>query len=491
MSETLREINLTRSVTQVERFFFRSPFSIVTLVARIQGDAAEENLRRALDLLQKKHPLLNVRVDGRSVHDLRFTLEGIDVLPLQVIPRTSPTDWIGVHAEASTKPFEFETRPAIRFILVHSSEVSELIILCHHMICDGMSLAYLARDLLSFLADPEREVKSVSAPAPIDLDNLPADVSQSFLIKALVKRMNKTWLEEAVFFDQLDYETLTHAYWNNFDHRILSIELSEGETTGLIARCREHGVTVNSALTPAFAGAQSDVEGEKPYHAKIVVAASLRDRPPNPPGEGMGMYAGGVELDFRYNHKRTFWENARAFHEKIQPHYTNKKLFSDLLNWLYLEPSMLDGLHFKKLGGLVSPESPRYEKLSAFSEREDVVLRILKRDHLETLEAKHWGTAVTNLGRLDFPRQYGDLELERLIFQPGGGIPLSNVNLVLGAVTCSGKLSLVVEYAEQAVSSETIQRITERALRYLQCDPGVGRDEQTQQTGGRVDQRDR
>ena len=67
-------------------------------------------------------------------------------------------DWIEVHARASRVPFEFETRPAIRFILVQAPELSELIILCHHMICDGMSLAYLARDLMMHLGEPDREV---------------------------------------------------------------------------------------------------------------------------------------------------------------------------------------------------------------------------------------------------------------------------------------------------------------------------------------------
>jgi hypothetical protein len=33
---------------------------------------------------------------------------------------------------------------------------------------------------------------------------------------------------------------------------------------------------------------------------------------------------------------------------------------------------------------------------------------------------------------------------------------LSNVNLVLGAVTCSGKLSLVVEYGEGTVDTATM-----------------------------------
>ena len=124
-------------------------------------------------------------------------------------------------------------------------------------------------------------------------------------------------------------------------------------------------------------------------------------------------------------------------------------------------------MSFKKLGGLVPPDSPRYEKLSAFSARDDVVLRLLQRDNLDTLEFKYWGTAVTNLGRLEFPRQYGALELDRLIMQPGGGIPLANANLVLGAVTCSGKLSLVMEYAREAVDSAVMQQVKDKALEYL------------------------
>jgi hypothetical protein len=68
---------------------------------------------------------------------------------------------------------------------------------------------------------------------------------------------------------------------------------------------------------------------------------------------------------------------------------------------------------------------------------------------------------------MDFPREYGDLELDRLIFHPGGAFPLSNVNLVLGAVTCSGKLSLVVEYEEGTVDTDTTNKIKNKAIESL------------------------
>jgi hypothetical protein len=74
---------------------------------------------------------------------------------------------------------------------------------------------------------------------------------------------------------------------------------------------------------------------------------------------------------------------------------------------------------------------------------------------------------VTNLTRMGFPRMYGTLELDRLIMNPGGAFPLANVSLVLGAVTCSGKLSLVLEYAEETVDTRTMRKVRDRAMEFL------------------------
>ena len=320
---------------------------------------------------------------------------------------------------------------------------------------------------MEHLGDPSRDVEMLPMPPSIALDNLPQDVALSGFVKSIINRMNQKWTEDSEYFDMEDYKAISTAYWEHFSHEVFTVELSEAETSALVDRSRKEKVTVNSALATAIAGAQSFVEGEKPYHAKVVVAASLRDRIPNPGGEGMGYYAGDVELKFKYNQKKDLWENARNFQKKFLPKYTNKTLFGNVLNWLYLDPTIFEAMNFKKLGGLVAPNSPRYKKLAAFSKKDDVVLRILKRDKLETLERKHWGAAITNLGRLDFPKTYGALELDRLIMQPGGGIPLVNVNLVLGAVTCAGKLSLVIEYAEEAIDTATMKKIKEKAMAFL------------------------
>jgi NRPS condensation-like uncharacterized protein len=467
MSENIAVKKYERKVTGAERFFSHSPFSIVTMVARIKGNVTEEMLKNAVGKIQQRHVLLRVRIKEDHDHAPWFTSEGVQEIPIELVPRKSENDWIKIHAEASRIPYEFETHPAIRFLLVQSPDVSELIILCHHMICDGMSLAYLARDLMVQLGDPSGEVELLPVPEPITMENLPYDVSLPGIVKFFINRIKQKWAEESVFFDQEDYKVLTKTYWDNYNHEIFSIELSEEETSALVARCRKENITVNSAITAAFSGAQSFVEGEKPYHAKTVIAASLRDRLPNPPGEAMGYYALGVELKLKYDHKKSFWENARRFHRKIKPKFTNKNLFEQVLTWLHMDSNIYEAMNFKKLGGLVPSDSTRHEKLSAFSKKADVVVRLLKRVNMDSLETKICGAGVTNLGRMDFPKTYGALELDRLIMQPGGGFPLSNFNLVLGAVTCSGKLSLVVEYAEEAVDTVTMKKIKDKALDYL------------------------
>jgi NRPS condensation-like uncharacterized protein len=458
---------IERKVAPLERFLSLSPYSIVTVVARIKGNITEDMLTEAVNKAQQRHANLRVRIKWDEEHDPWFTSEDVKEISVEIVPRESDDHWIKVQHEESKKPFEFDERPAIRFILVHSPDVSELIILCHHIICDGLSLAYLARDLMVHLGDPAIEVEILPDPTPIDLNNLPKDVSVNPVVKFFINRINKRWRKEKIHFDQEDYRDLNEAYWMKARHQILSVELSESQTTSLVERCREENTTVNSALTTAFVGAQQIIQGSKKELSSIGVAGNLRDHLEKPAGEGMGFFAGVVTLDYSYDEKKGFWDNARRLNQKVQPLYTNKNLFKEGLTWCHLEPAILEAVNFKRLGGLVPTHFSRYEKLSAFSKRDDVVSSILKREKMESLDKIVMGTAVTNLTRMDFPRKYGDLELDRLIMNPGGAFPLSNVNLVLGAVTCSGKLSLVVEYEEGTVDTNTILKIKDKAIEFL------------------------
>ncbi|MFW9998206.1 MAG: condensation domain-containing protein [Candidatus Odinarchaeota archaeon] len=464
----MSEMNYRRKVSPLEGMFVRVPYATVTVVARIKGNVTEKMLKDAVSKVQKRHVNLRTRIEEDADHILWFTSEDVKEIPMEVVTRKSEDHWIEVYQEASKIPFDFNERPAIRLVLVQSSTESELVILCNHTICDGMSLAYLARDLMDHLGNPDLEVEVLPDPVPINSDNIPQDVTINRIVKFIIDRMNKNWEKEKINFDQEDYKNINDAFWENFKYQMISIELSEKETTSLVELCRSEGVTVNSAITAAFAGASSIIQDKNAYEPSIAVAGSMRNRIPKEPASGaMGYYAGSILFKFNYDLKSGFWENTRKLNQKVKPLYTNKNLFKEPLLWCHLESGILESMCFKIVGKLVPSDSTRYEKLSTFSKRKDVISDVVKRGGLDSFDKTLIGTAITNLTRFDFPRKYGSLELDRLIFKAGGAFPLANVNLLVGAVTCSGKLSIIIEYEEGTVDTATAAKIKEKAMEFL------------------------
>ena len=182
-----------------------------------------------------------------------------------------------------------------------------------------MSLAYLAWDLMLHLGDPMREVEILPDPVPVGIETIPESVTVNRVARFFINRVNKKWQPERVTFNQEDYEALNEAYWTNYKHQMLPIELSEEQTISIVESCRREGVTVNSALIAAFVGAQASLGGETKPHPSIATAGSLRDRVRNPASEVMGFYAGVVSLKYQYKTDIGFWDNARKIHQKVKP----------------------------------------------------------------------------------------------------------------------------------------------------------------------------
>lgn len=461
-SNTPKKVN--RKLSPLERRFTRSPFYLVTMMARIRGHVSEDMIRSAVSKVQQRHANLRARIEEDTDHNLWLTSEGAGEIPIEIVPRVSDGQWLEEYYRNCKIPFDFSERPPIRFILVQSTDVSELIIFCHHIICDGKSLAYLIRDIMQCLGDPDHEVEILPGLAPIGGSNLPKDVSVNALIRFFISKINKKWEKIKIHFDQEDYENVLDAYWSSFRQRILPIELSEDQTTELVKRCRGENVTVNSALITAFAGAQLTIQGTGTYNPNLGVVGSVRDRLTQPVNDGMGFYAGHVELKFRYQPRLDFWENARRFHKKVKPLYTNKSLFKEAILYEYLDPTFIESTPFKMLGGLVHDNASRFKKLSDFRKKNDVVLKVLKRNKVESPASIVMGTTITNLTNIDIPKQFGSLELDRLIMNPGIS---ANYYLVLGALTCVGKLSLVAAHIEENLDSSSVDKIVNLAIELL------------------------
>ncbi|MFX1255759.1 MAG: condensation domain-containing protein [Promethearchaeota archaeon] len=458
------KMHFKRKITTRERAFYRSTHSNVVMVAKIKGNVSPELLRLVIRNMPKRHPLLRVRVIHDTEDNLWFTSEGVQELQVQVIPRKSDDHWFQIFKEEYKIPFEMDKGPLIRFFLLPSSEVSELIIFCQHLICDGMSLAFLARDILIQLGDPDREIELLPTPPVLNEANIPSDAHPSLLKRKLmayfINKYNKRWQSEKVFFDEEDYKNIYQIYWERNTHHNLLGELSELETSKLVSRSRQEGVTVNTALITAFLKAKNEVQGvSRTTLQNIGQPVNIRTRLNNPPGDALGLYVAGFELKFKYDPNKAFWEQARFIHKLVKNSLTDQSIFERFIAVSVFDGSLFDALPFLYYSKYIPPHFTRYKKLSALSEQKSDIL-----DFLMKSLSKQINLIVTNLGQMDFPKNYGSLELDSLVLLPGGG---ESSELTVGVVSAAGKLCYTIEHVDHVIDKETGLKINARVMEIL------------------------
>ena len=241
----INNIEYKRKLQANERRHFRGPNSTIPIIVRIKGNINKINLKHAIKEIQKRHILLNVKIEVDNNNSAWFTTRDVDEIPIKIIERTSDKQWISICEVENKIPFDYLHKPPIRIILLHSNKKSDLILFCHHMFSDGMSIAYLARDLMQILGNPEKKLKQLPPPPLLDRDNIPKEYKINKLIQKIIERINNKWKKEEVIFNQDDFLSIFNAYWENNSHKIKTIELSEKQTESLIKKCRNEKVTVN------------------------------------------------------------------------------------------------------------------------------------------------------------------------------------------------------------------------------------------------------
>jgi len=454
-----------RRLSNGERLWVCNSLASVALAARIIGDVSEEKLNAALRAVRRMHPLLGVKVVFADHSDAWLSSDNVPEPVLRIAPRRSENQWFEEIRNEYQTPFEPEKGPLIRFMLVYSPQVSELVVFAQHAICDGDALAILIRDILMCYADPAKEVKILQT-LPWERYLPKEKFSLSGLIaKAFIDHCNRQWKKRPHYFAQQDLNEIHRAFWDRMQYSVALIQLEPEETSDLAARCRENGVTITSASTAAFLAAYRDIIGPFPKERRqIWIAYDLRRHLKENIGEVFALFCGVVQFKFEYDQNKSVWKNAQKIHRIIRRDVEKLKTVARELS--LFDPTLIDALvNVAPFIQLFPEVFEKTENLSAFaSDTKNVAIGL---SHKSTSGSP--GTVNTNLGRLDYPENYGNLQLDRMYFIPGAS---SFTPLILGGVGLKGKMVFSLNYVEElgengsSLSRDMIQ-IRNRALEYL------------------------
>lgn len=466
-----KESNLgrVRKLVGDERKFLWNPLSNIILVARIKGNVSEKKLRNAINKTKEIHPLLASRVVYDQYNEAYFHTDNVPEIPFRVVEWKSDNQWQEEMMYENRIPFKLFEGPLIRFVLIKSQQVSDFMVYCQHSISDGRGLVYLIRDILLNTTLPDREVKQLPIPPTLSSEGLyPYVPKKDSLKKSLTKsvnkfminRMNKNWRKDITTFDQEDFENIHKVYWQKNEYRIELMELSEDQTTNLVTKCREHDVTVNSALTVAFLAAHYHISG--PFKGKKrIVALPIDLRKRMNVSDVFCLYISRVLLKFDYKVKHSFWQNVKRFHDTATNEIKSANLFEPLLTIEQMDSTLIDAIaSFGILAEIVPPEFTRYGKLSTFaSKKKNEAIKLAHR----FLKLSP-GTVMTNLGKPDVPNVYGEMQIEKMYFAPSTD---ERFPLVIGALTAGGKLVVTLNYIEESRIPE-MKKIRDMALDFLE-----------------------
>jgi len=431
----------------LERYFFRCPNSNLVMVFRVKGTISSEQLDTALSKLRNKYPVLRVKISLDDSNIAWLTSEGVPGNSIHAERRAADDSdaWNRKVSEEQRERFQFDKGPLIRFVLLNAPESSDLIINCHHSICDALSITYLIRDILFSIANPEWEpARVIDVPHALK-KGMPSPHGITFFHRIVTKMLNILWRRNGISFSEADYRTLHQKYWDKGKgNHTLSWELTESQTSAFVDRCRKENVTVNSAITTAVVAAQHDVQGAQKLHT-VSVSVDIRKRLSPPAGEAFGLYVSTVRADLTYALGTSFWPNVRRIHKRIKRRLTNSSVFMLRHGANLAHPSLMDSMYFSKYGLLNS-------KIAAF---------FLRLTGIHRMSA---GWEISNLGRCDLPVNYGALKLEAII------VPVFLADYqekCLRIATVGGRMFFTFTFWEDILDTLTAERIRDTSMRYL------------------------
>jgi len=425
----------SRPLSAMERMSLHMPNANVVVAGRIRGALKTDELEQALPLLRARHPMLAVRVVASAAGAAHFSSQGVELPGITASDNISLVDAV---ADEHRRPFSWQHGPMLRFRIIRDADDTVLLVTAHHATCDGLSLFYVLRDLVSRIRfetydSPIPVVPSISTASPA--------LKSSWIERQMMGSLGKKWRRKGIRFTEKDTQQLHETFWSDHHSRTLAGRLTVEETAGLVAACKQRGITVGNAVTTACLQAQQETLPASCIADTTLVSVSLRNRLQPPAGEGLGFYATGLRVAHKYDTQQTVWQNASAFSSELAKLLTDKSIFA-LRRLELLDPGLIDALAFAR-GGLCSDPLAR---------------RLLVRSGKDRIQA---GLLMANLGRLTPPESRTSEVLDAVY---GPFVCSDTTEKYMAAATVNDRLHLSLSCDESLLSNDRASSFFECAL---------------------------
>jgi NRPS condensation-like uncharacterized protein len=292
-----------------------APFNIVS-VLRMEAAPTPGVVKRALSLLQERHPLLQARIIDNNNRPFFETIPPTN-FPFTVIERTSSEQWRQVAEKEMAFAHDAAAGPLFRVVYLYQDGYGDLVLNVHHAIMDAVSGLNLLEELLRLSSGDVSHLPALE-PAPALDERFPLSYQG---LRRVFSTMRYALSQMT---DMLRYQ------WKNRGKRLPSIPvggevhtatliLPEELVTSLAWRGRKEGLTLNSMLNSALVlGTNRHLYEGKPVTMRTFTFVDLRPftQPPTSP-ENLDNYISMMGQTIDVKGDQDFWGLAKSLHAKI------------------------------------------------------------------------------------------------------------------------------------------------------------------------------
>ena len=412
---------IRRNLMMVERIMYVDPETAVNCVftAKIKGNIPEENFKAALAKIQQKHPLLRTRIDNSSEkYPFFIEIEEVESIPLRIVGRKTDEDWLKESETEWFRLFKDEKKPLAQLVWIKGQDVSEILWVLPHCICDGTSLVTMMTELLTLLDDPAVELQPYEVFSSVD-DFLPLDFNMK-----KKKRKARFYLMMARLFFLMQRKSKIRNLSSNY---VVHWKLNSDITAQITEKSKAHGVSVHALLCSSFMQAFQEIQGKR-AKGKVISPVDVRHFIPEIRQDQVFAFAPTVELSL-------------------------KKGSTDLLdNARHIKKDLLEKIEKMEARELLWMG----EQMHPVAERMVSMMKSSKGGHDVTL---------SNMGRINIPSDYKNFKVETII-SPTVAFPWLNSNTLV-TTTYNQQMDFTLMSNEDFLPKEEAVTIKNKAIELL------------------------
>ncbi|MBG0743561.1 alcohol acetyltransferase [Cylindrospermopsis raciborskii LB2897] len=408
-------------------------WNLVT-ISRIRGYIHKPVLREALDLLQYRHSVLNSHIVTHQ-HNFRnrFYLQTgtTEKIPLRAVINSEEKEWQEVVNQEMNQPID-SGRYLMRTVLIinqQNPKVNYLVTTLHHAIADGLSSVNLHSEIFTYY----EQITSGNLLNPVStLPPLPPP-------EKILSHLKGAKLNGWILLLKIAWEKLTNPPQTlkvekyvpilQRNSQIIHRQILSDTAEKFFAQCRAENATVQSALSAAMLLTVAKKilnQQHKSIRLNCLSYFDLRRRLQPPIDEdNIGLLATSQMSFHTVTTNTYFWDLSRRIKQTLAASIQRGDIFKmvflakHLINFCFLFPHQIAAT-----------------------------------------------VSVSNIGKVNIPEIYGDLQLEEISF--AGSHALYAGMFILHVATFQGKMLLNFVFSQPSLSQHTMEKLVNEFMEMIE-----------------------